>query len=346
MSAGALSKIVEQIVSWLSNSNLNTPSWTQDEWQLFKKTTFIHGVAPILFKQLENNQVPSDIQQWLQWQYDSNHNRVIRLQSDLQAILSTFARVSVPIMPLKGAVLIAKYFDDIALRPTADIDLLIHPEDFPHSLNLLAHLGYEVEKSNWKHAILSKPNNRAIASVEVEHPDNPRRVDLHTACHEMLSGPSVDITADIWTTAIQEERYGQPTYLPNTCMLHLHLLLHASSNIWNGVLRLINLWDILQISKAQPANQFKTQIDPRFIYPALLFCQRYLPHPYIQEHLKYFDTAVPASFKHWLATQDIISRSRLTRESWFTYLTRVFILYRERPKDIPKALRFLKQQIR
>jgi hypothetical protein len=149
-------------------------------------------------------------------------------------------------------------------------------------------------------------------------------------------------------------------------MLQLHLLLHTSSNIWNAVLRLINLIDLHQLPN-HPINQ-STQspnhpiipitnhqspitqlpnypITPRFLYPALLFSHKYLPHPRLSELLASCESAVTPSFKRWLSNQTIISRSRLSKESRLHYLTRLLILYSGQPKDLLFALRFLTQGV-
>jgi hypothetical protein len=161
----------------------------------------------------------------------------------------------------------------------------------------------------------------------------------------MFSGPMVDVTAELWATAAQGQLLGEPAYILPPETLRLHLLLHTSSNIWNGVLRLLNLVDIVQVEAALPLEPVAPSppysIDPRFVYPALLFRHRYLSQPHTYRQVEPYETAVPATFKRWLATQNIISRSRLRQETTWDYLSRLFMLYRGRPKDVFTAIRFL-----
>ena len=346
----ALQKVLAQIVSWLFRSERpNEPEWLHEEWELFKRAAFIHGVAPLLHERLKTGAIPEEIKGWLARQYENNHRRVGQMQADLQLILAHFAAAGIPLMPLKGALLAAVYYQDIALRPTADIDLLIHPPDLNASLDVLARLGYEVEKSNWKHAILSRPDNRSVVSYEVEHADNPRRIDLHVACQEMFSGPVVDITAEMWEAAVEGQLLGEQAQILKPEMLWLHLLLHTSNNVWNGVLRLINLVDIAcvqETARFEPTAlarliPHENPANARFLYPALSFCGRYLPQPDYQTLLEQCETAVPRPFREWLGGQDLLSRSRLREETRGEYLARLFVLYWGRPKDLMAAVRFL-----
>lgn len=349
----ALQAVLEQIVCRLSSAEVsNGPDWSEETWAVFKRAAFIHGVAPLLHDRLKTGPLPEQIKAWLEWQYESNEKRVGQIQADLQAVLAQFSAAGIPLMPLKGALLASDYYQDRGLRPTADIDLLIHPPDLQAGLEVLARLGYEVEKSNWKHAILSRPDNQAVVSYEVEHADNPRRIDLHVACQEMFSGPVADITAEMWANAAKGKLLGEQALILKPEMLWLHLLLHTGSNIWNGVLRLINLVDIacvqetaaLEPAGLAPLIASQAPEKCRFFYPALFFCRRYLPQTGSPMLLEQCETAVPPSFRRWLAGQDLLSRSRLREESRWDYLARVFVLYRGRPKDLTAAVRFLLQQ--
>jgi hypothetical protein len=339
-----------QIIAWLNQTETVGPNWSDTEWELLKKVARIHGVAAMLHKKIGAERLPEPIQVWLAQQYDFNQQRITRLQSELQTILARFNSAGIPLIPLKGAVLTAVYYQDPGQRPTADLDLLIRPEDLTHSLNLLTQLGYEIEKRNWKHAILSNPANRAVISFEVEHPDNPRRIDLHLACREMFSGPVIDLTAEMWATATERRLLGERTYLISPEMLWRHLLLHTSSNIWNGVLRLINLIDIITLEKTLPSEttliRWDNEAEVRFNYPARSFCQRYFQRQGRQRLLKHSETAVPPSFQRWLAGQDLVSRSRLHPETKGDYLARLAILYWGRPQNMLAASRFLFSQLK
>ncbi len=193
------------------------------------------------------SQSPSLPTTWLADQYTLNQQRMSRFHEELHDILALFARHGVDVMPLKGAILSISYYEDPALRPMSDLDLLVRPEHFTQAAVLLGQLGYEPESRNWKHIELSKPNNRQVISTEGEHPDNPRRLDLHAYCHEMFAGPRVDLTEGMWANATTGTLLGQPAWLPHPDWLWLHLLLHTSGNIWGNRLRLLNLVDLVRV---------------------------------------------------------------------------------------------------
>ena len=70
----------------------------------------------------------------------------LMLFADLAKIVVAAQTAGWPVIPLKGAFLAEAVYGDIALRPMADLDLLVKPADLPRAIETLRRLGYESEQ--------------------------------------------------------------------------------------------------------------------------------------------------------------------------------------------------------
>ena len=101
------------------------------------------------------------------------------------------ARAGIEVMPLKGALLTTMAGPEAAARPMADLDLLVHPADRAGLGAVLAALGYRhAPEANPRptHDVFLDPGGGRIVSFEGEHPDNPRRVEVHVEVKRHLWG--------------------------------------------------------------------------------------------------------------------------------------------------------------
>ena len=74
--------------------------------------------------------------------------RYMQIKNEARSIYSVFDEAKIAYMPLKGAV-IRKYYDDPAMRTSADIDILVHIEDLDKATAVLNEkLEYEIGKKS------------------------------------------------------------------------------------------------------------------------------------------------------------------------------------------------------
>lgn len=64
------------------------------------------------------------------------------LKAELLTVLAALRQAGVDATPVKGVVLAETLYGSLALRPTADLDVLVRPEDAPCAREVLAALGY------------------------------------------------------------------------------------------------------------------------------------------------------------------------------------------------------------
>jgi hypothetical protein len=338
-----LTQICQTMVRWLNEPNPTEPGWPPETWQSFQRASQVHGVAPLLYTKLRGvGWLEPEMKAWLARQYDFNSQRLTRLHTELKEILALFNANTIPLIPLKGSILSTRYYPDPAWRPMADLDLLIQPKDASSSLTLLAQLGYQQERVNWKHITLIKPDNRQIISRHVEHPDNPREVDLHLYCREMFGGPAINLTEMIWDNTDRGNLLGESAWLIKPDLLWLHSLIHTSSNIWTGGGRLIHLLDIAQLAPwlENPAAALNS-IDARFTYFALLLTRKCFPEAVDDSLLELCQPRVSTAFHHWANSLDLANSSYLSPWPATPYLIKILRFYEGRPQDILQALQFI-----
>lgn len=335
-----MTQICDTLARWLTQNQPADPGWSPDMWQTFQLACRVHGVAPLLHARLQNaGWLDEAMRQWLAGQYNFNRQRVTKMRVELQEILALFAQNNVPLMPLKGSILTATYYTDPALRPMADLDLLIRPDDLAPAARLLGQLGYERDITHWKHIEFSKPHNRQVVSKSCEHPENPRPLEIHLRCRETFGGPTLDLTDLMWAGATNGTLLGQPAMLPGLQALWLHLLAHCTYHLWQGRGRLIHLVDLARLAPHLGSPALLNDTDARFTYPALALLQKYFPAAIDDALVAAQRRRVSAKFQRWVNSLNLVNTSHLNPEPAGLYLFKALHFAEGRPREVMQALR-------
>lgn len=283
-----LNQLTAQMVAWLdtlaSDRVLETVSrWDQATWQLAESVIATQGIGPYLRDMLPRTPIyaalPQPFRQWLAAEYAMNEERVRRLHQDLAAILRDANQAGIAVMPLKGGLLSARYYAAPALRPMADLDLLIQPEDEPALTALLEKRGYQYvyeRIGNEHHRKFAGPGGHAVISPQSEHPDNPRPVEVHTELTRALWGrfASYDLTAFIWAESSEIELLGERAWSPAPDRLLTYLAAHALDHFFCMRGRVLHWLDLALVTQAV---QRLDPPDANWVYPPLALAARGLP---------------------------------------------------------------------
>lgn len=260
MSHGALSR--PAAVAWLMRrlraaphapappQDMNTagaaePSSLAD-WTIIIQEAVRHGVHLLLAEQGPALSAPNYVMRWLAAETAANARRNALLSAELNAILAAAAQVE--LIPFKGAhfLLEPRSYPRPEVRPLADLDLLARPAQIADLRRVLKELGYDEEpRTTWKHLSFVKPGNRQMASFSAGDPNNPRRVEIHTALSEDFLGLRLDLTAAAW--AHSQPAGAAPARRLPTWLLFLHLAAHASQDVWERKARLLHLADLQRV---------------------------------------------------------------------------------------------------
>lgn len=334
-----MTQICATLAAWLTEPQPASPDWSPTIWETFQLVSRVHGVAPLLH--LKSQSAPGPIKTWLAQQYQFNTQRLARMQAELKAILALFNQQQLAVIPLKGSVVSTQYYPEAGLRPMADLDLLIQPPDFPAAAQLLAQLGYQPNVAHWKHTEFVKPENRAVVSLEYEHPDNPRKLEIHLRCREVFAGPEVELTQLMWSNATPEHFLGETALLVKPEVLWLHLIVHATYHLWQGKGRLLHLVDLAQVTPhVFDPLAWLNRLDARFTYPSLALLHRYFPHLLDHRILTAQQARVSASFRRWVNSLNLVNISQLNPKPPGLYLLKALKFSQGRPGEVALALRW------
>jgi Uncharacterised nucleotidyltransferase len=271
-------------------------SWGDAEWALAPQTAFVLGVGALVAASMCDDPqwltLPLAFRSALTYQYEMNARRVARLSQEFADIVAQFDHAQIALIPLKGIVLLQSYYRDPAMRPLADIDLMIHSEDLGEAQASLARLGYMLEEDLVKPNFV-RPDNREPICFDSEHPDNPRRVEMHLRLEDEFRGSTIEWTHAAWELSQPLPNWKSAREL-NLQTIWAHLLSHTSRDIMTCRVRLIQLYDIKLMAQTIDAcgcwsKTYLPQDDraARFMYPALALVNRYfgqaIPDAYVQK---------------------------------------------------------------
>lgn len=280
-----LSQITGELVSWLhmrepEQVQRTVASWKTTEWEEMQLAILMQGVGPYLHTTLPETAVyphlPLTLQNWLATQYAMNKLRLQQMHADLTVILQQTQQAGIPVMPLKGSIIAWQYYPEPGLRPMADLDLLIHPADRKGLIEILQKLDYSFDPSDSneqaQHMVFKNPGS-AVVSLESEHPQNPRPVEVHWALRKGAWGDinQCDFTERIWATAVETT---STVWQPDVTVLAEYVAFHASYHFLFHSGRLVQLLDLALLSQKLPLF---IPAYPNWTYPALQLAARVLP---------------------------------------------------------------------
>lgn len=115
------------------------------DWDAWVDAARAEFLTPLLYQVVHGRGiVPAAVEARLQTDYVHNVRYNMLRFRELGRVLRTFAGQGVQTILLKGAALAEMVYGNIALRPMADLDLLVRREDLTSALAALTKLGYQV----------------------------------------------------------------------------------------------------------------------------------------------------------------------------------------------------------
>jgi hypothetical protein len=116
------------------------------DWDEVLKSAYWHGVAPMLYRNLkgveESQLIPENVMGRIKKEYYDNLANNMNLYAELKRVLQGFHAKGIEAIVLKGTALAKTVYDNIAIRPMVDIDIMVKKEDLESSEKLISELGY------------------------------------------------------------------------------------------------------------------------------------------------------------------------------------------------------------
>lgn len=168
--------------------------------------------------------VPDRVRAELAPACDGDVERGISIMEELATVLGYLAAEGIRVMLLKGVALVSSVYEDPALRPMDDIDLLVGERDVARADRLLRSAGYE--------PLARKADPRVQARMIASHHTYPPLVGrrgIPVELHRDLVGPNNPFRHDLtgmWSRGRHRSSAEDCSFLPSPEDLLLHLCIN------------------------------------------------------------------------------------------------------------------------
>jgi len=313
---------VPPVLAWLRRRDPDELLRTVAGWPTATRSALRHflivqGLAPRvadLVSAARAAAVPvgaEDTARWLAEQLAHSRVRAARFGEDLTAVLDGATAAGIPVMPMKGAVLAFARYRDPALRPMADLDLLVRPADEPGLHDVLVRLGYRLldDADRRRHRTYGRPGDRVVATDGV-HPDNPRKVEVHTGLYRSVwsDHAGLDLAPHLWSAGREATLLGRPAVVPSDAALLFDVASHATSHLVRGTGRVLHWVDVAALAADVGA------LDDAFAeltYPVLALAARALADDRLSSRVAGLAPAAGASLARLAARVPLDDRAGL-----------------------------------
>ncbi|MDD1701600.1 MAG: nucleotidyltransferase family protein [Methanoregula sp.] len=159
------------LVATLRNNPTSPPTCSLQDWDTVLRFLRPHGIIPLIASNLiswpENCHPPKETMAFLSKILLFGGARGLYHENQIRRVTTALEDAGIPVLLLKGHALARTVYPDPALRHSADIDLLVKPEDVPKCEPAFARLGYTCSLHTFRissyehhHQIFYPPNNK------------------------------------------------------------------------------------------------------------------------------------------------------------------------------------------
>jgi len=117
-----------------------------DDQPMLMEIVIANGIGPLLYNQLKAGgclqSLSENVLERLQQIYFLTAAFNLLLSSEIRALVNEFDRAKIPVLWVKGAILAANLYEDLALRPAGDLDLIVRSEHVNRAEEVIKGLGY------------------------------------------------------------------------------------------------------------------------------------------------------------------------------------------------------------
>ncbi len=223
----------------------NNKEWLNDiDWGLFLQLARHHRIYPVLYtniKKVDGAGIPLHVIQTLHKEYQSNIFQMLYISAEMEHICKQFSEHHIRTLLLKGPVLAADLYGELALRTCGDLDILTPINDLDRAEELLEKLGYV--KDDYIETILDDWKWRHH-HITFFHPHKRIKLEIHW---RLSPGPGKEPSFnELWERRRISTLTGHPVYFLGSEDLFLFLVTHGARHGWS---RLRWLTDIDQITQ-------------------------------------------------------------------------------------------------
>jgi hypothetical protein len=220
------------------------------DWEAVLRRARIHKIAPMVYRGLKAmhvRSVPQRVLEALQADFHDSMRHNLYLTRELLGLIDLFQRNQLPVIPYKGPALAAALYQNLALRPFGDLDILVHPQDAQRARQLLISQGYRL---GWPEKPLTPRQERLHLDTKYNYKfdraDGRVIIELHWSItpHYINFPPDPEwLWQDLQPLALGG--CGVSHFSPERLLLVL--CVHGSNHVWNRLMWVCDLAYLLQV---------------------------------------------------------------------------------------------------
>lgn len=172
--------------------------------------------------------------------------------ADAKKLISKFNERSISFIPLKGIVMINKYYKNINNRPIRDIDILVEAESIKCALTTLHELGFKSDIE-----VDTDLNNEHLLRYHLPTLKNSNgvSVDIHIRIEDEINSNKI-FTKSLLDNKVNKRLFDERVFLPNPEHLILHSIYHATKKqaYSDGCIFLMDIIKVFENNKVCEEN--------------------------------------------------------------------------------------------
>jgi Uncharacterised nucleotidyltransferase len=218
-------------------------------WQEIKRFAEIHRFSGLLAHST-SAWLPASERPWRDRVLMQHHRRHAQRLQALALLVEAFRAEGLPCVPLKGPLLAERFYPVPFLRPSNDLDLLIHERDVGSVVRLMRKLGFQLEDGYpWN---LQRRVNQHLTFTGT---DESPRVEIHYRW--LAGGILIDASEFTHRTSNWRSPSGLEASVLSNADEAFYCCIHAASHAFH---RLRWLYDVMAIARSlQPRERIQVR---------------------------------------------------------------------------------------
>ena len=173
-------ELLTYVKSVLKDESPLAPTVSVDEWSSLLNFLRANWIIPFVYRKIgslpQECLPPETITDEMRQDFLISVVRSLRMERQLREIIEAFQEEGVRVLILRGPALAFSLYEDPAMRPSCDLDLLVIPEQVVQARSILENLGYRCLAKRFE---IARDFFREECFIDEKNPGNTFPIDLH-----------------------------------------------------------------------------------------------------------------------------------------------------------------------
>ena len=217
----------------------------QISWDIFYEMAVKNGLYPIVYRNLKKLYpcgMDEQILARLEENYKINQLGSLLLTNELIRVTELLRQHDIKAINIKGPVLAMTVYQDISMRVSRDIDILVHPGDLAGVERILTEAGYTKDG-----AVKLTPRQEKLYRKMYHHDSYHHRNGIQLEVHWRLSGDYYNIAfEELWENRREIKLFGKQFQILREEENLIYLVYHGSRHAFKRLKWLCDLYYLMK----------------------------------------------------------------------------------------------------